>query len=347
MVKDAVFFSIIIPVYNRPRELVELLHSLTKQVYTHFEVLIVDDGSEPPAFEAIEGFSKLIDLRYFYIPNGGQGFARNYGFNEAKGDYFIVFDSDCIIPANYLQVVSDGLDKHQLDAFGGPDAAHPSFTSIQKAINYAMTSPLTTGGIRGNAKHIGVFHPRSFNMGLSRQTWKKTGGFQWTNQSEDMELSMRMQSLGLKVGLLGDARVFHKRRVNWTQYFKQTFSFGQGRIRLYRHFGKGLKLIHFLPAFFTLGLVLLAILGLSLALIVPGTAPYNLLGFLFLVGTSIYGLYTLAIFIHAWITTAQLPIALNSLFAVYIQFLAYGSGFIKDFIQYLILQRGHSPHSPS
>lgn len=339
------FFSIIIPVYNRPRELVELLHSLTKQSYTHFEVLIIDDGSDTPAREVIAGFSNLLEFRYFYIPNGGQGFARNYGFKEAKGDYFVVFDSDCIIPHNYLHVVAQGLDKYQLDAYGGPDTAHSSFTSIQKAINYAMTSPLTTGGIRGNTKHIGVFHPRSFNMGISRQTWEKTGGFQWTNQSEDMELSVRMHAMGLKVGLLPDAQVYHKRRVNWTQYFKQTFSFGQGRIRLYRHFGRGLKLIHFLPAFFTLGIVLLIICGVSLAILTPGTAYYKVFNLLVSMGTSIFALYSLAIFIHAWISTKHLGIALNSLFAVYIQFLAYGSGFIHDSVQYLFLSRTRSPRN--
>src|SRR5690606_20857417 len=161
------FFSIIIPLYNRPQEIDELLYTLTLQSYQQFEVLVIEDGSQLHAKKIVEKYSDRLDIRYFFKENEGQGFTRNYGFKLAKGDYFVIFDSDCLIPADYLQLVRDYLFENRLDAYGGPDAAHPSFTAVQKAISYSMTSPFTTGGIRGNKKHIGQFHPRSFNMGIS------------------------------------------------------------------------------------------------------------------------------------------------------------------------------------
>lgn len=171
------FFSIIIPLYNRPQEIDELLNSLSKQTYLQFEVLIIEDGSTKDAKAIVDKYEHKLDLKYFVKPNAGQGFARNYGFERAKGDFFVIFDSDCLIPEDYLEIVKDYLFEHDLDAYGGPDAAHESFTPIQKAISTAMTSPFTTGGIRGNAKHIGQFHPRSFNMGVSREVFEKVGGF--------------------------------------------------------------------------------------------------------------------------------------------------------------------------
>lgn len=331
---QSLFFSVVIPLYNRPGEIAELLDSLVKQDYERFEVIVVDDGSEPPAKQVVEGFEDRLDLRYYYIPNGGQGFARNYGFSRARGDYFIVFDSDCLVPSHYLSRVAAGLAEQDLDAFGGPDDAHDSFTTLQKAINYSMTSLLTTGGMRGNRRHLGVFHPRSFNMGLSRSAWEKTGGFRWTRQSEDLELSMRMREMGLRVGLLPDAGVFHKRRMTWKQFFRQSYSFGQGRIRLYRHFKGGLKFSHFLPALYTLGFSGLLVLTLCWFLFFPTATPQSgvLLGGICLLGWGVFSLYKLLIFLHAWYANRSLQVGMLSMLAVWVQFMAYGSGFLHDLL---------------
>jgi glycosyltransferase involved in cell wall biosynthesis len=178
------FYSIIIPLYNRPQEIKELLETLTLQTYKQFEVLVIEDGSVDDAAEIVKSFAGKLDVKYFVKENTGQGFTRNYGFERAKGDYFIIFDSDCLVPEDYLQIVNDSLTSNYLDAYGGPDDSHPSFTPVQKAISHAMTSPFTTGGIRGNKKGIGQFHPRSFNMGISCAVWEKAGGFIVTRSGE-------------------------------------------------------------------------------------------------------------------------------------------------------------------
>ncbi|MDB5008190.1 MAG: glycosyltransferase, partial [Mucilaginibacter sp.] len=249
------FFSIIIPLYNRPQEIKELLETLTLQTYKQFEVLVIEDGSTEDAAEVVKSFSDKLDLKYFVKPNEGQGFTRNFGFERARGDYFIIFDSDCLIPENYLEIVNNSLAKNYLDAYGGPDASHPSFTPIQKAISYAMTSPFTTGGIRGNKKGIGQFHPRSFNMGISRQVWEKAGGFIITRSGEDIEYSIRIHSMGFKIGLIPEAKVYHKRRTNFLRFYKQLHFFGRARINVYKFFPAELKLVHFFPAVFTLSLI--------------------------------------------------------------------------------------------
>ncbi len=216
---------------------------------------MIEDGSINDAKDVIELFNDKLNLRYFVKENEGQGFTRNYGFERAKGDYFVIFDSDCIIPEDYLQIVNDSLSANWLDAYGGPDAAHASFTDVQKAISYSMTSPFTTGGIRGNKKGIGQFHPRSFNMGVSRKVWEKVGGFIITRSAEDIEYSIRIQANGFKIGLIPNAKVYHKRRTNFLQFYKQIHFFGRARINLYKFFPKELKAIHFFPALFTLGLL--------------------------------------------------------------------------------------------
>jgi len=222
------FFSIIIPLYNRPQEIKELLSTLCKQTYMQFEVLVIEDGSVNDAKDIVASFENKLDIKYFFKENSGQGFSRNFGFERAKGDYFIIFDSDILVPSDYLEIVRDYLFEHQLDAFGGPDAAHDSFTPVQKAISYAMTSPFTTGGIRGNKKHIGQFHPRSFNMGLSREVYEKVGGFILTRLGEDIEYSIRIHESGFKIGLIPAAKVYHKRRTSFTQFYKQLHFFWQG-----------------------------------------------------------------------------------------------------------------------
>ncbi len=235
------FFSVIIPLYNRPQEIDELLATLTRQTYTQFEVLVIEDGSVNDAKDIVAKYANQLDLRYFVKPNEGQGFTRNFGFERAKGDYFVIFDSDCLIPEDYLEIVKDYLYEHDLDAYGGPDAAHKSFTPVQKAISYAMTSPFTTGGIRGNKKHIGQFHPRSFNMGVSREVWEKVGGFILTRLGEDIEYSIRIHENGFKIGLIPAAKVYHKRRTSFAQFYKQLHFFGRARINIYKHFPSELK----------------------------------------------------------------------------------------------------------
>lgn len=320
------FFSIVIPLYNRPQEIDELLASLTVQKHTSFEVIVVEDGSEMGARHVVESYQDRLDIRYFEKQNEGQGFARNYGFARAKGDYFIVFDSDIIVPPHYLQNVVAGIARDNWDAFGGPDAAHYSFTPIQKAISYAMTSPFTTGGIRGNKKHVGQFHPRSFNMGLSRKVYEQTGGFKLSRRSEDIEFSIRMIQQGFRVGLIPEAFVYHKRRATFAQFFKQTYGFGKGRIDIYKLFPNELKLVHALPAFFVIGLVCLLLLN-------PVLPTWS--G----IGNSLLCLYTFLLFLHAWFVTQSIRVAGLAVLAAYTQLTAYGLGFIRHYLQRVVWKK--------
>ncbi|HVW95089.1 MAG TPA: glycosyltransferase [Mucilaginibacter sp.] len=319
------FFSIIIPLYNRPQEIRELLETLTLQTYRHFEVLVIEDGSKNDAAAIVKSFEEKLNIRYFVKDNEGQGFTRNYGFERAKGDYFIIFDSDCLIPENYLQVVCDSLDKDWLDAYGGPDAAHPSFTPVQKAISYSMTSPFTTGGIRGNKKGIGQFHPRSFNMGISRQVWEKAGGFIITRSGEDIEYSIRIHSMGFKIGLVPEAIVYHKRRTNFLQFYKQIHFFGRARINVYKFFPSELKAVHFFPAIFTLSLIFT---------IIANVARWRIAAFC----NVMLLLYILLIFFHSLAKNKSAKIAFLSLAAAFIQLTAYGLGFMQDFIKRVIFK---------
>lgn len=320
------FFSVIIPLYNRPQEIDELLYSLTKQTYLQFEVLVIEDGSKIDAKDIVAGYADKLDIHYFYKENAGQGFARNYGFERARGDYFVVFDSDCLIPSDYLETVKDYLLEHQLDAYGGPDGAHPSFTPVQKAISYSMTSPFTTGGIRGNKKHIGRFHPRSFNMGISREVWERTGGFILTRLGEDIEFSIRILSMGFKTGLIPGAIVYHKRRTDLVQFYKQLHFFGRARINIYKHFPSELKAVHFFPALFALFLLL----GLIL----------NILGHpLAELCNTLLAIYILLIFFHSWTINKSAKVAFLSIAASFVQLTAYGLGFMQDFWERLILRK--------
>lgn len=319
------FFSIIIPLYNRPQEIKELLETLTQQTYTRFEVLVIEDGSVNDAKTIIESFADKLDVKYFVKPNSGQGFSRNYGFERAKGDYFIIFDSDCLIPANYLEIVANNLNAHYLDAYGGPDDAHPSFTPVQKAISYSMTSPFTTGGIRGNKKGIGQFHPRSFNMGVSRQVWEKAGGFIITRSGEDIEYSIRIHNMGFKIGLIPEAKVYHKRRTSFLQFYKQLHFFGRARINVYKFFPAELKAVHFFPAVFTSGLIFTVIANLF------GWPIARLANFLLAV-------FVLLIFFHSWSKNKSVKVAFLSIIAAFIQLTAYGLGFMQDFWKRVILK---------
>ena len=314
-------FSVIIPVYNRPQELDELLACLTKQSYTNFEVIIIEDGSQLNSKSIVDQYQKQLSISYFVKENGGQGFARNYAFERAKGDFFVILDSDALIESNYLQAVFTGIQRDKLDLFGGPDQDHPSFTAVQKAISFAMTSLFTTGGIRGKAKNVGgQFHPRSFNMGISREVWEKTQGFKITRMGEDIEFSIRCISLGFKSGLLPEAFIYHKRRTSFTQFYKQIHFFGRARINISRFFPAELKWVHFFPACYFIyfwNTILLNILLPSL-------------GNLLFMGLS---LYWLAILLDAFKKTKSLKVSLLGLIAANIQLLAYGQGFIEEGIK--------------
>ena len=319
-------FSIIIPLYNRPQEIKELLESLTLQTYKDFEVLVLEDGSANDAADIVKTFEDKLNVRYYVKKNEGQGFTRNYGFERAKGDYFIIFDSDCLIPADYLQIVYDYLKTNWLDAYGGPDDAHPSFTPVQKAISYSMTSPFTTGGIRGNKKAIGQFHPRSFNMGVSRKVWEPVGGFLIPRSGEDIEYSIRIHSAGFKIGLIPDAKVYHKRRTSFMQFYKQLHFFGRARINVYKFFPSELKAVHFFPAAFTLGIFFTLIVNI---LQWPIAVLCNFA----------YALFTLLIFFHSWWRNKSVKVAFLSIIAAFTQLIAYGFGFMQDFCKRVVLKR--------
>jgi glycosyltransferase involved in cell wall biosynthesis len=311
-------YSFIIPIYNRPQELDELLACLSVQTKPNFEVLVVEDGSADTCKHIVEKYQSKISISYFFKENAGQGFARNYGMERAKGDYFIILDSDALLDPNYLAIVDQEIKIQKLDIFGGPDRDHPSFTPIQKAISYAMTSPFTTGGIRGSKKNLGgTFHPRSFNMGLSRAVFEATKGFKITRMGEDIELSIRALSLGFKSALIPEAHIYHKRRTSFNQFYKQLFFFGRARINIGRFFPNEVKLVHLLPSIFTLAWVL-SILLLFI---------YKPLGKLGLVGFS---MYSLGLFAHSYSVTKNLIVAFLSVLAAFTQLTAYGLGFLKE-----------------
>ncbi|HEY1008396.1 MAG TPA: glycosyltransferase [Sphingobacteriaceae bacterium] len=323
------FFSVIIPLYNRPQEIDELLHTLTQQTYTQFEVLVIEDGSKQDARDIVARYQDRLDVRYYYKENEGQGFTRNFGFRLAKGDYFVIFDSDCLIPAKYLETVRNYLFEHKLDAYGGPDAAHGSFTPVQKAISYSMTSPFTTGGIRGSRKNLGgQFHPRSFNMGISRQVWEKVGGFILTRLGEDIEYSIRIHEAGFKIGLIPAARVYHKRRTNFSQFYRQLHFFGRARINIYTFFPSQLKAVHFFPALFTLFILLTIVLNLF------GSGLARICNML-------TGVYILLIFFHALAVNKSVKVAFLSIIAAFVQLIAYGLGFMQDFWKRIILKKNN------
>lgn len=316
-------FSIIIPVYNRIDEVRDLLESLEKQTSKDFEVVIVEDGSSMPCKEEVERHADSLNVKYFYKENEGRSIARNYGLERAEGDYFIFFDSDCVIPPEYFSTVAACLDAKPLDCFGGPDAAHESFTPVQKAINYSMTSFLTTGGIRGGKVQLEKFVPRTFNMGFSRRVYDKVGGFR-EMFSEDIDMSTRIRLAGFTIGLIPDAPVWHKRRVDFKKFFRQVYVFGMSRITLKLLYPDSLKLVHALPAVFVLGCVFLILMGIFVS-------PWWLLPL---------AVYFLAIFVSALISTKSLKIAVLALPASAIQLGGYGMGFIKAFTTKILLGKG-------
>lgn len=318
-------FSVIVPVYNRVDEINDLLESLSAQTCRDFEVIIVEDGSTEPCGDLVRSFAGKVNVRYFYKPNEGRSIARNYGIDRSSGDYLVFFDSDCVIPRDYFAILSAELDRQPLDCFGGPDAAHESFTPVQKAISFAMTSFLTTGGIRGGKVQMEKFVPRSFNMGYSRNVYDTVGGFR-EMFSEDIDMSTRIRQAGFSIGLIHPAHVFHKRRVDFARFWRQVYVFGMSRITLKLLYPDSLKLVHTLPALAVIIGVLLLLLGIFVT-------PWFLLPI---------GIYLLAIFLSAWIATRSLGIALRAVPASVVQICGYGCGFIKAFFTKIILRRGRN-----
>ncbi len=318
------FFSIIVPVYNRPDEVDELLASLVAQEGSaKFEMLIVEDGSTKPCEDIVKQYSDKLNIRYFTKPNTGRSDTRNYGMKEAKGSYFIFFDSDCIITPQYFQRLEENLIDNYSDCFGGPDAAHKSFSTTQKAINYAMTAFLTTGGIRGGKQQLEKFKPRTFNMGFSRKVYETVGGFN-DMFGEDIDLALRIQKANFRIVLYRDVYVYHKRRVSIKKFFKQVYIFGTARINLALIHKGSLKAVHTLPPLFLLGGVALVVLSIV-------CSPWFLLPI---------GLYVLLLFIDSFTKTKSLKTALLAVIASCIQVVGYGWGFIRSFVEKIIFRKG-------
>lgn len=309
-------FSLVIPVYNRLQEIDELLQSLVKQTYQKdFEVVIVEDGSTETCESNIEKYAEKLNIKYFFKKNSGAGPSRNYGMQQATGNYFIILDSDVLLPTQYLQEVENALIHNYTDAFGGADTAHNSFTSLQKAINYSMTSVLTTGGIRGKKKSVGKFQPRSFNFGLSKKAFEKINGFSEMKYGEDIDLTFRLWNNDFETQFIENAFVYHKRRSTISQFFKQTFSFGTARPVLNRKYPKTAKMTYWFPSLFVIGFDVALILGIFFGkwiLALP------------------FVLYLAFVFIDSLFQNKNVKVALLSIITTYTQFLGYGFGFLKS-----------------
>jgi glycosyltransferase involved in cell wall biosynthesis len=322
-------YSVIIPVYNRPDEVSELLGCLAEQTFRSFEVIIVEDGSSRKSDGVVNAFTDRLDVKYFFKENGGQGFARNYGFERASGDYFILLDSDALIEPNYLAVVDEKLSKEHADLYGGPDTDHPSFSPIQKAISYSMTSVFTTGGIRGKKNNMGgTFHPRSFNMGISRKVWEKTGGFKTTRMGEDILFSIAAMRLGFKSVLIPEAFIYHKRRTRFIQFYRQLRFFGRARINIARFYPEELKLVHTFPLAFTLGTC-------SIPLWFFVYRPF------FYAGLVILAVYALLLFLDALKITKSIKVAGLSIAAAFVQLFGYGMGFLQEGLKRIGEKKSH------
>jgi glycosyltransferase involved in cell wall biosynthesis len=317
-------FSLIIPVYNRPDEVDELLESLSKSNYNEaFEIVLVEDGSSDPCKSVVMNYQGKLNISYYFKQNSGPGDSRNFGMQKAIGNYFIIFDSDCIIPSNYLTEVRKELDREYVDCFGGPDKALDSFSDIQKAINFAMTSFLTTGGIRGGSEKIGKFQPRSFNMGISKKAFEASKGFGNIHPGEDPDLSIRLWNLGFETRLFPNAFVYHKRRIDWEKFSLQVNKFGKARPILNSWYPEYNKLTFFFPTLFMSGLLL----------------AFLLLIFNFDLLLQIYFVYFVIIFLTSSINNRSIKIGYLSVIAVWKQFYGYGTGFLESFVKIILLKR--------
>lgn len=334
-------YSIIVPVFNRPDEVDELLQSLVGQTLKDFEVVIVEDGSEKPCKDVCDKYAGKIDLKYFMKKNSGPGQSRNYGAERANGEYLIVLDSDVVLPEDYLKAVDDELNREPSDAFGGPDCAHDSFTETQKAISYSMTSFFTTGGIRGGKKKLDKFYPRSFNMGIRRDVYMRLGGFSKMRFGEDIDFSIRIFKAGCKCRLFPEAWVWHKRRTDMRKFFRQVYNSGIARVNLYKKYPESLKLVHLLPMVFTVGMILLFLVACFGRIMMVYGNPADFYSWYYLVVGALSPIlfFSLLIFIDSSIRNKSLPIGFISIGAAFVQLTGYGFGFISAWWKRCIL--GH------
>lgn len=318
------YFSFIIPVYNRPDEIDELLESLSKlKTEFIFEVVVVEDGSTIPCEHIIEKYTSKLLISYYFKANSGPGDSRNYGMRVAKGNYFIILDSDCIIPEDYLQHVTTSLQRDYVDCFGGPDAALDSFSDVQKAINFTMTSFLTTGGIRGGSEKVDKFQPRSFNMGLSKKAFEASNGFGNIHPGEDPDLSIRLWNLGFRTKLIKEAFVYHKRRISWKKFQIQVNKFGKARPILNSWYPEYSKITFWFPSLFLLGFIVSV-------LMIFVKFPYFL---------GLYVFYFALLFCSSLFMNKSFKIATYSMYAAIIQFYGYGKGFLLSFYKIFVLKQ--------
>ena len=334
-------YSIIVPVFNRPDEVDELLQSLVGQTLKDFEVVIVEDGSEKPCKNVCDKYAGKIDLKYFMKKNSDPGQSRNYGAERANGEYLIVLESDVVLPEGYLKAVDDELRREPADAFGGPDCAHDSFTETQKAISYSMTSFFTTGGIRGGKKKLDKFYPRSFNMGIRRDVYMRLGGFSKMRFGEDIDFSIRIFKAGCKCRLFPEAWVWHKRRTDMRKFFRQVYNSGIARVNLYKRYPESLKLVHLLPMVFTVGVILLFLVACFGRIMMVYGNPADFYSWYYLVVGALSPIlfFSLLIFIDSSIRNKSLPIGFISIGAAFVQLTGYGFGFISAWWKRCIL--GH------
>lgn len=319
------YFSIIIPVYNRPDEVDELLESLTLQTYSDFEVLLIEDGSSLKCDLIAQKYEDRLNVRYYFKENSGRSETRNYGMERAKGEYFVFFDSDCVIPPFYFEKIKNRLSENYTDSYGGPDKADESFSDLQKAISFSMTSFLTTGGIRGSkGAKMEKFVPRTFNMGFSKEVYQTVGGFK-NMFGEDIDLSLRIRNRGYTCQLIPDAFVYHKRRVSLRSFYKQVHVFGMARISLYLLHPTSMKLVHTLPALFTIASVIILFLAPFIPWLTVPLAAYFLL-----------------IFIFSSIEFKKVSIGLLSILTSAIQLYGYGWGFMKSYVKKVLIRKKNS-----
>ena len=331
-------YSIIVPVFNRPDEVDELLESLSNQTLKDFEVIIVEDGSKKNCKDVCDKYADILALHYYAKENSGPGQSRNYGAERASGDYLLILDSDVVLHEGYIQAVEDSLKETPAEAFGGPDAAHPSFTPVQKAISYSMTSFFTTGGIRGGKTKLDKFYPRSFNMGIRRDVYLQLGGFSKMRFGEDIDFSYRIVEAGYKPRLFPEAWVWHKRRTDFRKFFRQVYNSGIARINLEKRHPGTLKLVHLLPTVFTvgvIGLILISAVG-RLLMYYCGNDQWRWLCLLPWLPIIIYSILILT---DSTIRNKSLKVGLLSVPAAFVQLMGYGLGFIESWWKRCILRQ--------
>ncbi len=339
-------YSVIVPVYNRPDEVDELLDSLTRQTVKDIEVIIVEDGSTKTCKDVCDKYADILDLHYYFKENSGPGQSRNYGAERAKGEYLLILDSDVVLPDRYIENVELGIENSQfstlnsqLAAFGGPDAAHPSFTPTQKAISYSMTSFFTTGGIRGGKKKLDKFYPRSFNMGIRRDVYMQLGGFTKMRFGEDIDFSYRICEAGYTPQLIPEAWVWHKRRTDFRKFFRQVYNSGIARINLEKRHPGTMKLVHLLPAAFTIGVtILILIAAFGRIMMVYGNAEdFRSWYYLVVAALAPLLLYSLLIFTDSSLKNRSMKVGALSVPAAFIQLMGYGTGFLVSWWKRCVL----------